>query len=216
MACIRIVLHGKAAADPRLRTAAAALREQHHTVEVKVTWEAGDAARLTAEAVADARQNHIDCIVAGGGDGTINEVFAAGYAAKLPESCSLGILPLGTANDFAHSAAIPIKDLTAALRSRRYRAEARDRRRPPQRQVIRQCRHRRIRLARDRRNRSEAQAAAGRVGLCHHRHIALCRAVGESGHVSRRGLLVDRALFWRWRSAMAGKRAAAFGSVQTR
>ena len=30
--------------------------------------------------------------------------------------CSLGILPLGTANDFAHSAGVPIKDLTAALR----------------------------------------------------------------------------------------------------
>jgi lipid kinase YegS len=116
LACIRIVLHGKAAHDPRLRNAVAALRDEHHAVEVRVTWEAGDAARLTAEAVADARRNTVDCIVAGGGDGTINEVFAAAYAAKLPESCSLGILPLGTANDFAHSTAVPIQDLTAALR----------------------------------------------------------------------------------------------------
>jgi lipid kinase YegS len=116
VACIRIVLHGKAAQDPRVRGAVGALRNEHHTVEVRVTWEAGDAARLTAEAVSDARRNNIDCIVAGGGDGTINDVFAAAYGAKLPETCSLGILPLGTANDFAHSTAVPIEDLMAALR----------------------------------------------------------------------------------------------------
>ena len=85
-------------------------------MEVRVTWEPGDATRLTAEAVAQAARGNIDCIVAGGGDGTINEVFAAGYAAGLPAECALGILPLGTANDFAHSAGVPIKDLTAALR----------------------------------------------------------------------------------------------------
>jgi diacylglycerol kinase family enzyme len=32
--------------------------------------------RLTEEAVADARTGKVNCIVAGGGDGTINEVFA--------------------------------------------------------------------------------------------------------------------------------------------
>ena len=92
------------------------MRTDGHGVEVRVTWEPGDATRLTAEAVAQAAQGNIDCIVAGGGDGTINEVFAAAYAAGLPAECALGILPLGTANDFAHSAGVPIKDLTAALR----------------------------------------------------------------------------------------------------
>jgi diacylglycerol kinase family enzyme len=47
-------------------------------------------------------------VIAGGGDGTI-KVFAAANAAGLPAQCSLGILPLGTANDFAQSAG----DLTA-------------------------------------------------------------------------------------------------------
>jgi lipid kinase YegS len=112
----RIVLHGKAANDPGLRSAVRTLREDGHGVEVRVTWEAGDAARLTAEAVAEANQGKIDCIVAGGGDGTINEVFGAAYAAGLSGESSLGILPLGTANDFAHSAGVPVKDLTAALR----------------------------------------------------------------------------------------------------
>ena len=115
MATVRIILHGKAASDARLRSAVQTLRKDGYGVEVRVTWEAGDAARLTAEAVAEANERKIDCIVAGGGDGTINEVFAAAYAARLSVECSLGILPLGTANDFAHSAAVPIKDLTAAL-----------------------------------------------------------------------------------------------------
>ena len=66
--------------------------------------------------IAEAAQGKIDCIVAGGGDGTINEVFAAAYAAGLPTHCSLGVLPLGTANDFARSAGAPVKNITAALR----------------------------------------------------------------------------------------------------
>ncbi len=80
-----------------------------------MTWEPGDAARLTTEAVADARAGQVSCIVAGGGDGTINEVFATAYGAGLPGQCSLGILPLGTANDFAHATGVPVQDLTAAL-----------------------------------------------------------------------------------------------------
>jgi diacylglycerol kinase family enzyme len=115
VASIRIILHGKATADARLRTAVHALRNDGQVVEVRVTWEPGDAARLTGEAVAAAGRRKIDCIVAGGGDGTINEVFAAAYSAGLPEECSLGILPLGTANDFAHSAGIPTEDITSAL-----------------------------------------------------------------------------------------------------
>jgi lipid kinase YegS len=112
---IRIILHGKAAGDARVRTAVHAARQNGHFVEVRVTWEPGDAARLTAEAVADAGAGKVNCIVAGGGDGTINEVFAAAYGASLPERCSLGVLPLGTANDFAHATGVPVQDLTAAL-----------------------------------------------------------------------------------------------------
>jgi lipid kinase YegS len=112
---IFIVLHGKAAGDPRVRTAVHAVRQGGHSVEVRVTWEPGDAARLTAEAVADSAGGKISCIVAGGGDGTISEVFAAAYKIGLPPGCSLGILPLGTANDLAHSAGVPVQDMTAAL-----------------------------------------------------------------------------------------------------
>jgi lipid kinase YegS len=113
---IRLILHGKAARDPRVREAVGAVRADGHVVEVRVTWEAGDAGRFARDAVADAHRGAIDCIVAGGGDGTVNEVFASALGAEPPESCSFGILPLGTANDFAHSTNIPVDDLTAALR----------------------------------------------------------------------------------------------------
>ena len=115
MATVRIILHGKAAGDARVRTAIQSLRQDGWRIEVRVTWEPGDAARFTAEAVAEARTSAIDGIVAGGGDGTINEVFAAAYAIGLPAGCSLGLLPLGTANDFAHATGVPVDDLTAAL-----------------------------------------------------------------------------------------------------
>ena len=115
MATIRIILHGKAAGDARVRTAVQTLRQDGHAVEVRVTWEPGDAPRLTAEAVADAGGGKVNCIVAGGGDGTINEVFAAAYTAGLPAGCSLEVLPLGTANDFAHATAVPVQDPAAAL-----------------------------------------------------------------------------------------------------
>jgi lipid kinase YegS len=112
---LRIILHGKAAGNVDVRAAVASLRQQGHSTEVRVTWEPGDAERLTAEAVTQAGSGNIDCIVAGGGDGTINEVFAAAYAAGLPAGCSLGILPLGTANDFAHAAGVPLQDPKGAL-----------------------------------------------------------------------------------------------------
>ncbi len=116
MTAVRVILHGKAAGDARVRTAVHALRREGHLAEVRVTWEPRDATRLTAEAAAEAANGKIDCIVAGGGDGTINEVFAAAYAAGLPTHCSLGVLPLGTANDFARSAGVSVTNIAAALR----------------------------------------------------------------------------------------------------
>jgi lipid kinase YegS len=113
---LRIILHGKAAGNAGLRAAVQKLRQDGHAAEVRVTWEAGDAARMTAEAIAEAGEGKVNCIVAGGGDGTINEVFGTAYKAGLPPDCSLGVLPLGTANDFAHSTGVPLQDPTAALR----------------------------------------------------------------------------------------------------
>jgi len=115
VARIRIILHGKAAGNADVRAAVHTVRRGGHSAEVRVTWEPGDGARMTAEAIAETGGDKIDCIVAGGGDGTINEVFGAAYTVGLPGECCLGVLPLGTANDFAHAMGIPLQDPTAAL-----------------------------------------------------------------------------------------------------
>ncbi|MBN6151832.1 lipid kinase YegS [Xanthomonas sp. AmX2] len=107
----RLILNGKSAGDDALREAVVALRERGTTVEVRVTWEEGDAERYVTEALDDG----VDCIVAAGGDGTLSEVASAlahraEGAAGLP---ALGLVPLGTANDFASAAGIPDEPLPA-------------------------------------------------------------------------------------------------------
>jgi len=110
---LRLILHGKAAREAKVRKAVEAVRADGHEVEVRVTFEAGDAGKFAREAV---RDGAVDAVVAGGGDGTVNEVFAAAYLEGVPETLSFGVLPLGTANDFARSAGIPVEDSSAALR----------------------------------------------------------------------------------------------------
>lgn len=61
----------------------------------------GDATASAAEAI----DNGYDMIIAAGGDGTLNEVIN-GMADK-PERPPLGIIPLGTTNDFARALGIP-------------------------------------------------------------------------------------------------------------
>lgn len=108
----RLILNGKSAGDDTVRAAVAHVRERGIEIGVRVTWEHGDAARYVDEAIADG----IDTIIAAGGDGTVNEVCAAlaatdRAAADLP---SVGLLPRGTANDFATACGIPA-DAEAAL-----------------------------------------------------------------------------------------------------
>ncbi len=101
----RLLLNGKAAANDVLRAAVAGLRDEGIQLEVRVTWEAGDAERYVTEAIRDG----VDVIVAGGGDGTLSAV--AGALARRDEAAgelpAIGLVPLGTANDFAVAAGIP-------------------------------------------------------------------------------------------------------------
>ncbi|MCE7032976.1 lipid kinase YegS [Lysobacter sp. GX 14042] len=99
----RLVLNGKAAGDPRLREAVGNLRDRGIEVGVRVTWEKGDADRFIAEAVDDA----VGTVIAAGGDGTLSAVATAMAAHRDGGLASLGLVPLGTANDFASAAGIP-------------------------------------------------------------------------------------------------------------
>lgn len=107
----RLILNGKSAGDDDLRAAVQTLRETGIALDVRVTWEDGDAERYVAEAIADG----VDTVIAAGGDGTLSEVAAtlAHRDATADAMPSLGLVPLGTANDFATAAGIPDGPLAA-------------------------------------------------------------------------------------------------------
>lgn len=101
----RLILNGKCAGDEPLRDAVLRMRKNGVRLDVRVTWEAGDAERYVAEAIRDG----VDTVIAAGGDGTLSEIATTlahrdEDARALP---SLGLVPMGTANDFASAVLIP-------------------------------------------------------------------------------------------------------------
>ncbi|TVZ38227.1 lipid kinase YegS [Alteromonadaceae bacterium 2753L.S.0a.02] len=110
---IRVILNGKCANETAVRDAIFKARERFsdYKLEVRVTWEQGDIERLYKDACND----KITRVVVGGGDGTLNEFTHAALSSHLETAPELGILPLGTANDFASACGIP-KSIEAALK----------------------------------------------------------------------------------------------------
>lgn len=108
---LRVIVNGKAAADPLLRPAISLLREKGHRIEVRVTWEAGDATRYAREATTEG----VEVVVAAGGDGTINEVAKGILSADTAATTAMGVIPYGTANDFATGMGILKGDPLKAL-----------------------------------------------------------------------------------------------------
>ena len=107
----RVILNGKGAASPPVRNAIERLRAQGQPLEVRVTWEGGDAARYAREAL----QDGVEVLVAGGGDGTLNEVVNGILKENEKPAMALGVLPLGTANDFARGTGIPLDPYEALV-----------------------------------------------------------------------------------------------------
>jgi lipid kinase YegS len=99
-----LILNGKGAGNPELREAISQLRDDGVEIHVRVTWEKGDAARYLKEAC----QLGVATVIAGGGDGTINEVATAMIHCEERHIPALGLIPLGTANDFATSVGVPV------------------------------------------------------------------------------------------------------------
>ncbi len=106
---IRVILNGKGAANPEVRAAIDRIRDEGQPMEVRCTWEGGDAARFAQEAIVDA----VDVLIAGGGDGTIHEVVNGLMTAEAMPELAIGVLPLGTANDFARGCGIPLAPFDA-------------------------------------------------------------------------------------------------------
>lgn len=103
-----LVLNGKKAGRPDIRQAVQALRDEGQTIDVRVTWEYGDLGRFIDESF----NRQLGRVVIGGGDGSVNEAVGAALSREGTRP-SLGILPLGTANDFATACSIPIDPLEA-------------------------------------------------------------------------------------------------------
>ena len=98
---VRLILNGKVAANEALRVAVARQRAAGHRIEVRVTWEKGDARRFASET------GPVDLLITAGGDGTLNEVVHGLMSFSEDVRPTLGIVPLGTANDFAIGCGVP-------------------------------------------------------------------------------------------------------------
>src|SRR5437899_4138037 len=98
---VQLILNGKAAGNDALRAAITQQAALGHTIEVRVTSEKGDARRFVAET------GEVDLVIAAGGDGTLNEVIHAFMDLSEAARPVLGVVPLGTANDFATGCGIP-------------------------------------------------------------------------------------------------------------
>jgi lipid kinase YegS len=97
----QLILNGKAAGNDALRNAVVQQRAAGHRIKVRVTKKKGDARRFAAEA------GKADLLIAAGGDGTLNEVVHGLMDLSKASRPVLGIVPLGTANDFGTGCGIP-------------------------------------------------------------------------------------------------------------
>lgn len=95
-----LILHGARAGFPELRHLVSWVRAKGHRITPHVTWERGDATRFARNAA----EHGVDAVIAAGGDGTVNEVVNGLAGFDVP----LGIIPVGTANDFARQVGIPL------------------------------------------------------------------------------------------------------------
>jgi lipid kinase YegS len=98
---VHLILNGKVVGNDKLRAAIARQREIGHHFELRVTSEKGDARRFVSEA------DRVDLLIAAGGDGTLNEVVHGLMDLSINARPALGVVPLGTANDFAVGCDIP-------------------------------------------------------------------------------------------------------------
>ena len=94
------VIHGARAELPAVRRLIDVARAAGCQVTPRITWSRGDATNFAFDGV----RNGVDAVVAIGGDGTVNETVNGLSSGDIP----LGIIPLGTANDFARQAGIPL------------------------------------------------------------------------------------------------------------
>ncbi len=99
-----------------------ALRERFGMMEIVMTTGARDGEQAAVQAARDG----CDRVFVAGGDGTLNEVVNGLLAADALDRVAIGLLPLGTGNDFArmlHLSEKPDEALASLLNAREVRAD---------------------------------------------------------------------------------------------
>jgi lipid kinase YegS len=107
-----LILQEQNAEDPALTEAVETLRAEGCRVDMRLSRKPGQTELLAEEA---ARQG-AEVVVAAGGDGTVSQVANGLWHAGKSARAALGIVPMGTGNDFATSCGIEAGDPLAALR----------------------------------------------------------------------------------------------------
>ncbi|MGP9574788.1 MULTISPECIES: lipid kinase YegS [unclassified Halomonas] len=100
-----LIINGKSAGNPALREAVEEQRQAGKLITVRATWEGGDAADIAEQS----ETMGITHVIACGGDGTVSEVMNGLMRLPHDRRPALGIVPLGSANDFATSVELPLE-----------------------------------------------------------------------------------------------------------
>ena len=98
---VRLILNGKVAGNNAVQNALARQRAVGYSIEVRVTRATGDARRLAAES------GEVDVLIAAGGDGATERGGSGPNGISEVARPPLGVVPQGTANDFATGCEIP-------------------------------------------------------------------------------------------------------------
>jgi diacylglycerol kinase (ATP) len=121
----RVILNpssGRERGPEHIETLAGRLRQRYDDVELSVTTGDGDAEKAATVAVADG----CDALFVAGGDGTLNETMNGLAASGTLDRIVVGVIPLGTGNDFAAALGIPTEvdaALDVLLRERELRVD---------------------------------------------------------------------------------------------
>lgn len=108
---LSILLNEERTGEEVIEEAVDALRTRGHTLHVCAV----DHPEAVERFVEESLREGVDVIVAMGGDGTLNQVLHAMHGAQALDRCAVGVLPGGTANDFATACGIPPDDPLEAL-----------------------------------------------------------------------------------------------------
>ena len=112
------IIYNPAAGSVKDRETVGEKLQQLSNARIYFTEKEGDATHFAENAL----QQGQDMVVAAGGDGTLNEVING--IARFADQIQLGLVPLGTGNDFARTLALPdsIEDCIQILRTGKTRA----------------------------------------------------------------------------------------------